>query len=125
VLYDILAVGAGGFAGANARFLLAQWINARVAPDWPWATFAINVTGSLLIGFGLVLMLERVDLDPRWRLLFVTGFLGAYTTFSTYSWELLALLERRDLLGAALYALGSVVVGLGATTLGALLARWL
>lgn len=120
---SVLIVGVGGFVGANVRYLLGLWLTERLGAGLPWATLLINVTGSLLIGLFLVLATERIDLDPRWRLLFVTGFLGAYTTFSTFSWETLTLVEAGDYLPAALYVGGSVGAGFVAVVLGVWLAR--
>lgn len=117
---ELLIVGIGGFLGANARFLLATLISERWPTVFPLATWLINITGSLAIGFFLVFVAQRVEaVDPRWRLLFVTGFLGAYTTFSTFSWEMLRLIEQQQFGLFALYAISSVVVGLIAVSLGA------
>jgi CrcB protein len=122
-LTQALLVGAGGFAGANARYFLGAWIGARLGVAFPAGTLVINVTGSLAIGVLLVLLVERLGLDPAWRLLLVTGFLGGYTTFSAYTFEAIALLEAGNPGGATWYILGSNVLGLAACFAGMLLAR--
>lgn len=120
---DWLWVGLGGFLGANARHALGVWIVARVGASFPWHTLAINLTGSLAIGAIVVLLSERLGGDPAWRLFLVVGFLGGYTTFSSYTFEGLALLQARQWLPAACYLLGSNGLGLAATYAGMALAR--
>jgi CrcB protein len=120
---DYLWVGVGGFLGANARYALAVWLTGRWGTAFPWATFVINVTGSLAIGVLLTLLTEKLALDPAWRLLLVVGFLGGYTTFSSYTFEALALGAAGEWLLALAYVLGSNGVGLVAAYGGVLLAR--
>ena len=120
---DYLWVGLGGFLGANARYALGAWIVQRAGPAFPWHTLLINVTGSLAIGAILTLLTERLVADPAWRLFLVVGFLGGYTTFSSYTFEGLELLREGQWLAALWYALGSNLLGLAATYLGMLLAR--
>ena len=117
-MQDYVWVGIGGFAGANARYILGAWINARVDGTFPWHTLLINVTGSFVIGFLMILLTERLEVDPAWRLLLVVGFLGGYTTFSSYSFEAIALIRAGDWTPAVGYMLGSNVLSLGATLLG-------
>ena len=119
-----LWVALGGAAGASARFAVAQWAGARWGWMFPWGTFAVNVSGSLVIGLVMALLIAR-DADPAYRLLLVTGFLGGYTTFSSFSFETIALIEARRWDAAALYVVGSVVLGLLATGLGLGLGRLL
>jgi CrcB protein len=121
-MQDYLWVGIGGLVGANARFMLGTWINARVDGVFPWHTLLINVSGSFLIGFLMILLTERLEVDPAWRLLLVVGFLGGYTTFSSYSFEAIALIRAGDWTPAIGYMLGSNVLSLGATLLGIVLA---
>jgi fluoride exporter len=120
---DFVWVGLGGFVGANIRYVLSTLIVSRFGPTFPIQTLLINVTGSLAIGALLVLLTERLVVDPAWRLLLVVGFLGGYTTFSTYSFEALALLETGNWLSAGAYVLGSNGLGLLAALSGILLAR--
>jgi fluoride exporter len=120
---EYLLVGIGGFAGANARHLLGVLILERLGDAFPYGTFAVNVSGSLLIGVLLVLLTERVAADPAWRQLLVVGFLGGYTTFSSYTWEALALAESGYWGRAIWYVVGSNVAGLAAAYAGIALAR--
>ena len=120
---DYLWVGLGGFLGANARYALGAWIVQRAGPAFPWHTLLINVTGSLTIGVILTLLTERLVADPAWRLFLVVGFLGGYTTCSSYTFEGLELLREGEWLAALWYALGSNLLGLAATYLGMVLAR--
>jgi CrcB protein len=117
-----LWVALGGAAGAVARYAVAQWAGARWGWTFPWGTFAVNLTGSLAIGLVMTLLLAR-GADPAYRLLLVTGFLGGYTTFSAFSFEVVSLLEARRWDAAALYVAASVVLGLMATLLGLGLGR--
>jgi CrcB protein len=119
-LLRTLLVGAGGFFGAGTRYWLGELISARSGPGFPWATFVINVTGSLLLGLLLPVALERLrePAGDTLRLLAGVGFLGAYTTFSTFSYETLQLAARGQWLRAAAYSLGSVVLGLSAAAVG-------
>jgi len=120
---EYLLVGAGGFLGANARYVLANWVTARLGADFPYGTLLVNVTGSLAIGVLLVLLTDRLAADPAWRLLLVVGFLGGYTTFSSYTFEALVLAEAGQWVRATWYVLGSNVVGLLAAYAGMVLAR--
>jgi CrcB protein len=120
---DFLWVGLGGFLGANARYALGLWVVNRLGAGFPFHTLLINVTGSLAIGVLLVLLTERFVVDPAWRLLLVVGFLGGYTTFSSYTFEALVLAEEGRWLAAAWYVMGSNGIGLSAAYVGVLAAR--
>jgi CrcB protein len=120
---DFVWVGLGAFLGANLRYALGTWIVDRLGSGFPFHTLLINVSGSLAIGVLLSLLTERYVLDPAWRLLLVVGFLGGYTTFSTYTFEALALAEAGEWLPAGWYILGSNGLGLVAVYGGVLLAR--
>lgn len=112
-----LLVGAGGLIGAPARYLLDRAISDRFESVLPWGTFVINVTGSLLLGLltGLTLAGHR---SPYGLALLGTGFCGAYTTFSTFSFETLSLLEDGRFLEAAGNVAVSAALGLGAAAGG-------
>jgi CrcB protein len=90
---------------------------------FPFGTFVINLTACLIIGFSLTYLGKRVELSPAWRFFVPIGFIGAYSTFSTYEWETLTTLRSGAFALAALYALGSLIAGLVAVWLGALLAE--
>ncbi len=107
----ILAVAVGGFVGAPARFVLDRRISDRWERDFPLGTFIINVSGSA--GLGLVVGLRLVGVLPAaWEAFFGTGFCGAFTTFSTWSFETVRLLEEGENLQATLNVAVSIVVGL-------------
>jgi CrcB protein len=122
---EFLLISIGAALGANARYWLANWFAERCSAEYPWGTLFINVTGSLLIGLLVTLLGHRLLADPAYRLLLVTGFLGAYTTFSTFSYETVALLQTGAYLTALGNAINSVALGLTATVGGIWLARWL
>ncbi|HEY0071575.1 MAG TPA: fluoride efflux transporter CrcB [Chloroflexia bacterium] len=120
---EFLLVGLGAVFGANARYWLTQLFADRFGLAFPSGTLFINVTGSLLLGFVLTLISQRFVADPGLRLLLGTGFLGAYTTFSTFSYDSIILLERGDWLPALLYAGASLFGSVFAAYLGIVLAR--
>ena len=115
-MLNILLVALGGGLGAAGRYGVSLAMPAKPG-EWPWATFGINVVGSLLIGV-LAGWLARNPDGEQWRLFLGVGVLGGFTTFSSYSLETLRMIERGDWAGAALYALGSVVAGLAAVAIG-------
>lgn len=107
-----LLVMLGGAVGAMLRYGLGAWVQGLLGPGFPWSTFLINITGSFLIGLVLRLSLEGA-LSPEWRLFLAVGMLGGYTTFSTFSWETLTLVQQGEWFKAFLYVTGSVVLGFG------------
>ena len=118
---EYLWVGIGGFVGANARYVLSRIAAERLGASFPYGTFLVNLSGALLIGVILTLLTERLIADPLWRRLVVVGFLGGYTTFSTF--DALALAERGEWARGGLYVLGSNGLGLATCYAGMLLAR--
>lgn len=120
---NILIIGIGGFLGSITRYGMAVWIGQRWGRSFPLGTLVINVTGSFLIGLLMTLMTERVIENPQWRLLLVVGFLGAYTTFSTFEYETGALLKDGEWLYAGLNVVLSVVAGFIALKLGEVIAK--
>lgn len=121
----ILLVGIGGFLGANARYLLGGWISARFGSFFPYGTFVINVTGSFILGFFMAFAQDRAWVNPNWRLAFAVGFVGAYTTFSTFEYESMLLLRDGEFLLAAANVIGSVITGSLAVISGIALGSWL
>jgi fluoride exporter len=122
-MMNILFIGIGGFLGAIARYGTALWIGQRWGRSFPLGTFMINISGSFLIGLLMSLFTERFMVNPQWRLLFVVGFLGAYTTFSTFEYETGALLKDGEWMIAMLNVLLSVIVGFIALKLGEMIAK--
>ena len=112
-----LWVGIGGFFGAIARYVVAGWAS-RADETFPYGTFAVNVSGSFLLGLVIGLMGERVVLHPDLRVAVTVGFVGAYTTFSTFAFETFELGETKAFGVAALNVVASIVVGLVAIWAG-------
>ncbi len=121
-LWRALLVGAGGFAGAIARYLVGAAVT-RAPLGFPWATFLVNATGCLAIGFLAVVADERGALGPEARLFWIAGVLGGYTTFSAFGYETILLARGGDHALAAANVFGQVTVGLLAVWTGAWLAR--
>lgn len=118
-----LLVVIGGGAGALARYIGASAIMTRFGGRFPLGTLVINVTGSFLIGFLMTMLTERFKLDPNWRLLLVVGFLGGYTTFSSFEWETYTAVRDGGLWTGMLNVVSSVMLGYVAVVLGSMLAR--
>jgi CrcB protein len=116
-------VAIGGALGSLARYLVGSTIINRMGNRFPYGTFVINLTACLIIGFSLTLLNRRTGLDPAWRYLIPIGFVGAYSTFSTFEWEIFTSLQAGAFVIVALYVSLSVLLGLVAVWLGALLAR--
>ncbi len=122
-MINYIVVFAGGGVGATARYALATWIGQRWGRSFPLGTFVINVSGSFVIGLLMTLMAERFTENPAWRLLLVVGFLGGYTTFSSFQYETGKLVIDGEFLYAALNVVLSVAAGFIALKLGEILAR--
>jgi CrcB protein len=118
-------VGLGGFLGANARYLLGSYISNRWGAVFPLGTFVINITGSFVLGFFMAFAEERPFIAPSARLMFAVGFVGAYTTFSTFEYETMRLIQERELMLATLNIVGSVLTGALAVIGGLLLGEWI
>lgn len=118
-----LLVGLGGFLGAIARWLVGTLIATRFGNTWPWGTFIINITGCFMIGFFVTLTSERVVVHEGWRYLFPIGFVGAYTTFSTYEYETARMIEMGEWVRALSYVLASTLVGFASVVLAMWVAR--
>lgn len=120
--YSWLLVGVGGGVGAVGRYLMQQYVQGRWPLAWPIGTGCVNAAGCLLAGL-LLGLLERYALGAAWRLLLITGICGGFTTFSAFALENVALLRAGQAGLAALYAGGSVAVGLLLAAAGYWLAR--
>ena len=118
-----LVVMLGGAVGSATRYALGAAIMGRLGGRFPWGTIFINVTGSFLIGFLMTLLTERLNPHPYWRLLLVVGFLGGYTTFSSFEWETFSLLRDGARWLGLLNAAGTVIFGYAAVWLGAIVAK--
>jgi len=122
---QLLAIALGGAVGAVSRFLVSTQVYAWFGRGFPYGTLAVNVIGSLLMGFLAIWLLERSVADPLWRAAILVGFLGAFTTFSTFSMETLILFENGETMRAMGNALLSVVSCIAAAGLGVIVARQL
>lgn len=120
----ILIVGIGGFLGANLRYWVGGWLADRFGLLFPVETMLINIAGSFLLGAFMTLALH-FPWSPEWRQLVAIGFLGSFTTYSTYEYESFRLLQEGLWLKAFLNLFGSLVLGLIAVFLGVAVARWL
>ena len=107
-------VGIGGFVGAIARYWLGSYIGEKMGTRFPYGTIVINISGSFLIGLILTLLAERTHWGPNWRYLIPIGFIGAYTTFSTFEYETLRTVQDGQFLIAFLNITLSVVLGFAA-----------
>lgn len=119
----MLVIAAGAAVGANLRYGLSLWAARQWGSAFPYGTMLINVLGSLGIGVVMVLLTTRLAIGDAWRLLIVTGFLGGFTTFSTFSYETYGLLVSGSWLAAGVNILASVGLGMIGVFLGAGLAR--
>jgi len=91
---NFVVVSLGAIVGANARYIISRYMAKVLGPAFPYGTLAINVVGSLIVGWFMIWTTERVLVDPRWRLLVVIGFCGGFTTFSSYAFESMAYFEQ-------------------------------
>ncbi len=118
-----LLIATGGALGSIARYWVGSMVGGRMGTRFPYGTLVINITACVIIGFSLTYFSRRVELSPAWRYLIPVGFVGAYSTFSTYEWETLSTMRSGAFALAALYAVGSLVLGLAAVWLGSALAE--
>ncbi len=123
-LYRSFLVFIGAGLGGNARYWLSGYISQRMTTAFPWGTFVVNATGSLLIGFITGLLAESKS-PAEWRILLVIGVLGGYTTFSSFSQETLNLIQGRNYAYAFVNVFGSCFLGLTCAWIGLVLSRLL
>ena len=117
-----LFIAAGGALGSVARYWVGSTISGRMGTRFPFGTMVINISACLVIGFTLTYFGKRADLNPAWRFMAAIGFIGAYSTFSTYEWETLSTLRSGAYFLGVFYAAGSLILGLAATWCGTALA---
>ena len=122
MLNKYLMIAIGGAAGSIARYQVAAMVQARVAAGFPWGTFIVNMSGCFVMGVVMTLLTERLS-DPSWRYLIPIGFIGAYTTFSTFELETFRAVSDRAFAIAAAYVVASVVVGYLALWMGVVVTR--
>lgn len=119
----IVWIGLGGFLGANARYWLGSLINRFLGTGFPWATGLVNITGALAIGIIATLFADRAIENESLRLFLIVGLLGGYTTFSSYTWEAVTLMQEDRWLAATGYLVASNVLGILACVAGVLIAK--
>ena len=122
-MQTLIAIALGGALGALSRHFVSGAVMKLTGGGFPYGTFAVNIIGSFLMGLLIVAFAHRFDMTPALRALLTVGFLGSFTTFSTYSMETVLLMERGDFQGAAIYAGGSLFVGVLALMAGMWLGR--
>jgi CrcB protein len=122
-LQKYLLIALGGALGAVARYWVGSTFGSRLGIRFPFGTLIVNFSACLVLGFTLTWLGERMEISNAWRYLLPVGFIGAYSTFSTYEWETLEMLRSGAVALAGVYAVGSFTVGLAATWCGAVLAE--
>jgi CrcB protein len=116
-------IAIGGILGANARYLVANWAAQRLGTTVPYGTFIINISGAFALGLFMAFLQDRAFVHANYRLFFATGFCGAYTTFSTLTYESLRLVQDGSLFLAFTNLAGSIVVGMLGVFFGFILGR--
>jgi len=116
-------VGVGGFVGSIARFGLAAYIGQRMGTRFPYGTFLVNASGSFLIGLVMTVLTEKTHLGPNWRYLIPIGFIGGYTTFSTFEYETLRAIQDGQFAMGTLNVVLSVLVGFVMVWTGAMVGK--
>jgi fluoride exporter len=117
----LVAVASGGALGAVSRYVLGGWIQGMSDGSFPWGTWTVNVLGSLLLGFAMVWLTEALA-SSELRLFVAMGFLGSFTTFSTFSFETVELIREGLWMRAGIYSMSSLAIGVLAVAVGAVAA---
>jgi CrcB protein len=120
---QVIAVAVGGALGALSRYWMVGLVSRLLARDFPYGTLTVNVIGSFLIGIGYIVIVEKLHVASEWHAVLMVGFVGAFTTFSTFSLETVSLLQEGRFTAALIYIFSSVLVCLLATAAGIVLAK--
>lgn len=120
---QILMVALGGAMGAVSRYLVGNQVGKAMGSTWPYGTFIINIIGCFCMGVLMTVIVERQLLPAAWRLFLCVGFLGGFTTFSSFGYEAVSLFAKGELMGALTYVGGSTLLGLLAAAVGVYLGR--
>ena len=120
-MHKYLLIAVGGALGSIARYWVGSSIAGRMGIRFPYGTLIVNLTACAIIGFSMTYLGRRAEISPAWRFLIPVGFIGAYSTFSTYEWETLTSLRAGAFAIAGLYAIGSLILGLAAVWGGSVL----
>ncbi len=123
-MIDLVFIGAGGFIGAVSRYLAASWIYRLAGPAFPYGTLCVNVAGSFILCAFLPLSLHTFNLSPELRSAVTVGFCGAFTTFSTFSFETISLLQEGSVTAALINIGSNVFLCLAAGWLGVVFSRF-
>ena len=122
-LQKYLWIAIGGSLGSLARYGVGTYVAGRMGTKLPYGTFVINITACVIIGFSLTFLGRRTEMNPAWRFLIPVGFVGAYSTFSTFEWEIFSDLRTGTFFIAALYVVLSIFLGLLGVWFGVMIAR--
>lgn len=117
-MYELIAIALGGALGAISRYLVVGLVTDYMGKSFPFGTMTVNITGSFFIGMLYVLVVQKLHLAPELKAILVVGFLGSFTTFSTFSLETFSLIEKGHFTQAGIYLVSSVVLGLLAVWAG-------
>lgn len=120
---NFLLVGLGGLIGSVARYALGLLFSKIAKTDFPWGTFAVNISGCLLMGVFIGYSVKQNWVNEQWQMFFIIGFCGGFTTFSSFAFENISMLQQQNFSGFILYATGSVLLGLLAIWGGLYLAK--
>jgi CrcB protein len=122
-MIQVLLVAAGGAIGSVLRYLVGQWALRLMGPAFPWGTLTVNVVGCFVVGVFAEMILRKFGASVELRLLLITGFLGGFTTFSSFSLDAISLFERGEAMAGSLYIVASVGLSMGAVIAGLTIVR--
>lgn len=122
---NLIAIALGGALGAVGRYASSQWVYGLMGRSFPFGTLFVNVAGSFVMGFLAVFLIERMETGPELRAFLMIGFLGSFTTFSTFSLETVNLISSGEVLKAGVNIMISIFVCISACWMGMVLARQL